>query len=349
MVDGIKDKPILGGEKSSLTRNPSSNRKRKPTGFESINNNKPILNSTSSWIQRNKRDINWYTNYTAAATCGLSFILSNTSLSDGFKNLSQKTGFFFTKVATIANGMVNADSAQKSTNPLSLIGSILEIPTAIAPGHDLWLYRGFPLFGENCQPIFSSLGIRKKDGTRDVLKPFDSTFKKPNKDSLFGDIVSAYFENAKKMIFEIPKIFKELFSNSGKALKSSPHILMLSTTTQFFGSCLALLGFKKTGAAFRNAGGIGVDAGLALHKEYDANGKPIEKKSNYFLSGITWGMAAVIDFFKRFDFLSERLSGLSELEYVIDRFASAFFADGGDDSTKKNQAKKKESPILAPQ
>ncbi len=303
-----------------------------------LNNNRSVLSQIKekgyiNWAKENpKSATNFSTNASAAIANGASFILSNLTDSEGLNFIAEKASFGLTKLSTVASGIIGAKNGYTEKNSLNLIGSLLELPISLVPGHDLWLYRGVPLFGQNSRPIFKSLGVRNENGERDTKKTFDSLLKKSD-----NNTIPSHLENAKLMAKEVPHIFNDVIKNPLKALKSSPHVVMLSTTTQLIGSVVAALGFKIAGAGIRNIGGVGVDAGLALHKEYDKDGKPKNEASNYFISGITWGGAAIIDFFKRFDFISEKIKGLSYLEYFLDRFANAYFVEGSPDTSDEER------------
>lgn len=310
---------LTQGTKTGLNNNTSAFSQIKQKGF---------LN----WSKENpKSAINLSTNFSAAFANGASFILTNLIDSEGLNYVAEKVSFGLTKLSTVSSGLIGASNGLEENNPLNLVGSALELPTSLVPGHDLWLYRGVPLFGQNCRPIFNSLGIRNENGERDNAKPFSKLFKSQE------NIFSSVWENAKLMFLEMPHIFREFARDPVKYIKSSPHVVLLSTTGQAIGSIIAALGFKKVGAGVRNLSGVGVDAGLALHKEYDENGKPTNEKTNYFISGVTWGGAAIIDFFKRFDFVSDKIKGLSYLEYFLDRFANAYFVQGDKKKTETVQ------------
>lgn len=277
----------------------------------------------ATWSKENpKSAVNLSTNFSAAFANGASFILSNLIDSEGLNYIAEKVSFGLTKLSTVSSGIIGSSNGITENNPLNLVGSALELPVSLVPGHDLWLYRGIPLFGQNCKPIFNSLGIRNESGERDNTKPFSTLFK--SKENIF----SSLWENARLMFSEMPHVFREFTRDPVKYIKSSPHVVLLSTTGQAIGSFIAALGFTKVGAGVRNISGVGVDVGLALHKEYDTDGKPTNETTNYFISGVTWGGAAIIDFFKRFDFISEKVKGLSYLEYFLDRFANAYFVQG---------------------
>lgn len=301
-----------------------------------LNNNKGVLSQIRergviNWAKENpKNAVNFSTNFSAALANGVSFVLANLFESEGLNYVAEKLSFGLTKLSTVSSGIIGTKNGLNEGNTLNLIGSALELPVSLVPGHDLWLYRGFPLFGQNCRPIFNSLGVRTENGERNNSKAFSSLFSKDSG-------ISSFWKNIKLMFSEIPHILSELGKEPAKFLKSSPHVVMMSTIGQAIGSTIAALGFKKLGAGVRNISGIGVDVGLALHKEYDIDGKPKNKTTNYFVSGITWGGAAVIDFFKRFDFISDKIKGLSYLEYFLDRFANAYFVNGDDPVIEKNQ------------
>lgn len=295
-----------------------------------------------TWSKENpKSAVNLSTNFSAAFANGISFILTNLIDSEGLNYITEKVSFGLTKLSTISSGIIGSSNGIAENNPLNLVGSALELPTSLVPGHDLWLYRGIPLFGQNCRPIFNSLGIRNENGERDNAKPFSTLFKSKDKENMLSNM----WGNTKLMFSEMPYVFKEFANDPVKYIKSSPHVVLLSTTGQAIGSFIAALGFKKTGAGIRNMSGVGVDVGLALHKEYDTDGKPKNETTNYFISGVTWGGAAIIDFFKRFDFISEKIKGLSYLEYFLDRFANAYFVQGDE---KKTTSDTNSEPNTAP-
>ena len=291
-----------------------------------------------NFLTTHKRKINLWTNYSSAVVCGLSFILANTGAPEVLKKAARYLGFGLTSFATASSGAVNAHSAIQGKNILAAIGAGAEVPTSIAAvGKNLWLFRGIPLFGQNQQLIFSNLDARDENNERTPGIKMDTLFK-----NIPG--WKGYFEGLKIMLSEMPHIFWDFIRNPQKAFTSSSHVVFLSTTSQLIGAVLALFGYERTGAGFRNVGAVGVDVGCGLHglnnqTESDdsvSSHAPkslmdkLKNSSDYCWAGLVWGVAAFIDFFKRFDFISSRIQGLSELEYVFDRAATAFFNSGND-------------------
>ncbi|GEM_PF-6117649 len=340
--------PGLSANQSFL--NPGSeNRLRPIVSSHTLNEpSQPKINftaHTNNFLTVNKRKINQLTNYSASAVCGLSFILANAGAPEVLKKATRYLGFGLTSFATASSGVVNAHSAIQGKNVLAAIGAGAEIPTSIAAiGKNLWLFRGIPLFGQNQQLIFSNLETRDENNERTTGIKMDTLFK--NTPGWKG-----YMDGLKIMVLEMPHIAWDFIRNPKKAFTNSPHVVFLSTTSQLIGAALALFGFEKIGAGFRNVGAVGVDVGCGLHElntqvESDDSAssrapKPIIDKlknaSDYCLAGVVWGAAAFIDFFKRFDFISNKIQGLSELEYVFDRAATAFFNSGNDKAANKNK------------
>ena len=97
---------------------------------------------TNNFLTTNKRQINQWTNYSSAVTCGLSFILANTGTPEVLKKAARSLSFGLTSFATASSGVVNAHSAIQGKNLLAAVGSGIEIPTAVAAiGKNLWLFR----------------------------------------------------------------------------------------------------------------------------------------------------------------------------------------------------------------
>ncbi len=314
-------------------RTPSISRREDSSLSNQLQNIKqPNLSSQiDNFLKRNKNSINKWTNYSSAITCGASFIISNANVPEILKAGFRQFGFGLTSLATTASGIVNAHSGIKGKNILATIGAAAEIPTSIAAiGKNLWLFRGIPLFGQNQQLIFSNLEARDKNNERTTGVKLDTTFK-----NIPG--IKGFWKGLTIMIGEMPHIIHDFIKDPKKTLKSSPQVVFLSTTSQLVGAIAALFGHEKVGAAFRNIGAVGVDAGCALHQSNEKKVSKLKGLSDYFLAGIIWGGAAVIDFFKRFDFISDKIAGLSELEYTLDRFATAFFNSGNDKAANANK------------
>ncbi len=284
------------------------------------------LNQVGTLINRHKMKANYISNGAAALFCGLTALNGNFNVfGESLQHPLEKISELFCKVATILCGVINSANGQESNNALTAIGSALEVPVGLfVSNYNLWMYRAFPLFGQNMQAFASKLEVRDKNNLRGDRK-------------LIDDIKEGgYFAGLGTITKEFPHIISELFTNPSKSLKSCPHVLFAGTSLQVLGAITALLKQEILGSGIRNTGGILVDLAFILDYEAHKNKKDpnAESGNSYFAAGAVWGIASILDFVKRFDWFESKIKNGTELNLLLDRGATALF-------TAANNLKKK--------
>ncbi len=286
------------------------------SGSTSINGTSQS-SSIIDFFNKHRKKTNYWINGIAAGTNLVTFANGNLNIFDSAQENLESLSYFSSKVATGFSGAINAYISNKGRNPFAALGGLLELPISyLSEGYNHWLFRGAAIGLNNFQAIFSRLGKRNESGNRTEEK-VDEDFK-----------TKGFFEGHVKgfttMIKEIPHIYKDIFTDPRKNLLSFPHLLFSGASLQIIGTSVAAFTEQTTlGAGFRNAGGSLVDFSFMLDKT-DGD------KKSYVPAGVVWISSALIDFFKRFDFVETLFNNHTQLANVFDRTATALFTETND-------------------
>lgn len=265
-----------------------------------------------TFLQENKNAINTGANLTAALANLFVFLNGNFKFLDIDDEFQEKLGNFFAKIGTATRGITGAVDCYAKKNLIPLIGSVLEVPTAMfTNGYNLWLARGIAQGTRQFQAIIKRRGMEVSDSD-------GKKFKLSQED---GDNFAKYglgfwngFTNSAK---EIGKMFVEVVKNPFDQEQKFSRSILFCSMFQIIGPVVAFLGLDKLGAFLRDTGGAAVDVGYMLDKREP--GKP-----SYFPAGLLWIGSAVCDFAKRFEGIEGSINNLTQLSLFFDPAAAIY-------------------------
>lgn len=308
----------------------------------------------SQRTRRSKNVINWASNSFSAVCSIIAFVCGNFIKSGGglqeklncLSEVSQRIGIFLSGVPG------TADMFQKK-NFFATIGYFSYFPVSIfTKGYELWLARGV-----SSSLINSILVLNQREANvneRGDPVP-DTNGKIQYLTGDFGDKpYRGFLENIKDwktwkkscmlMLQEGWKMLKELCKKPSN-IKKFTHSVLVTSIIQLISPGIGFIGGPKKLEAFvRNTAGIGSYIALALDASNKRNSsreknnnaekstweilKSIDLKSPTVWSSICRIITSVVDFFKRFEFVSGRITNLTDISLMLDRIASMFYSQG---------------------
>ncbi len=284
---------------------------------------------------KTKKIINYAFNGSSTTFSLLTFLNGNFHFFDSIQERLEKFSEILAKVAFSKVSLIGAIDLWEKKNPFPFFGYALSVPLAfISSGYNLWLTSGIAsgfcnfivitdqreVVDEKGEPILD------KDGNIQIIN---------------GDFGDRGWKNAFSTTFnECLKMTRELIEKPERIKKIS-HAALVSSVFQILGPVIGLSGFEKIGSFIRNAATIAVEGSMLLHKDIKNkssknNHDGINLKSPVAQSGLLWVGAAVIDFLKRFDFISEQIKNLTHLTLGLDRAASILFTKSLFDIKRNN-------------
>lgn len=270
---------------------------------------------------KTKKIVNYISNGSASALSLLTFLSGNFHL---FNSFQEKLERFSESLSKIAYGIVHCVGAidlWQKKNIFPFIGYALAVPSALfSSGYNLVLSTGFASGLINFIIVVDQREIVDNKGNP-ILD------KNGNVQVIGGDFKDRGWSNSfTTSLKETLKIIRELI-NKPSQIKNTSHAVFISSSLQMIGSLIGLGGLKSIGASLRNAGTVGVQAGMLLQKDIKNKNK-INLKSPFVQAGFMWIGAAIIDLLKRISFISEKITNLTHLSLFFDRFASIRFTQG---------------------
>ncbi len=285
----------------------------------------PLIETLKS--DKTKRALNYVFNGGSTALSLFTFLNGNFNFINSIQEKLEKASEIFARTAFAKVSMIGAIDLWQKKNPLALLGYALSVPTAIlSNGYNLWLASGITNGLCNFIVITDQREIVDKNG--DPIPDENGNVQYVN-----GDFSNRGWEKAITTTFsESFKMIKEVVKKPEKIKKIS-HSVLISSIIEIFGPLVSFAGFEKAGSFLRNASNVAIEAGLLLHKDSNDkspsnNHSKINLKSPIAQSGILWMTTSIIDFLKRYDFVSERVNNLTYLSLGFDRAASILFTNG---------------------
>lgn len=276
------------------------------------------------------------------------FVNGNLNFRSDLQDKIKSYSDFSTKAAISLSGVISAvDTLNK--NSLAFAGWIVEamIPV-ISSKYDVWLFRGLSQSTINTKSILDNKPIYDVNGnhTKDLKGKEQHVggtyiYQEGEKRCTKACIKATYKDTVETTKKELPDVYSRLIQKPSR-IKDYSYALTFSSTFQFLGGLIALFGFRKLGAGIRDFGGTCADFAFMCHKDREQKdsshtkveakeehkfslSKILDFKSDFVKAGVIWIGAAIVDFFKRFDFFESRINNLTELSLASDRCASAFF------------------------
>ena len=266
----------------------------------------------------------------AAATANLVTCLNgNFSILDSLQENMEWGSSILAKLATVSQGLINSTIAFEKKNIIALTGGFLELPIAVfTSGFNLYVARGISAGLNHFDSIISR--TKKLDSEDKPIKDTDG--KEQYYDSFHKE---GWAEGFKTIGKHIPKLTKELYKNPLERDGLFARSFFGCSVFMIIGPLIAFSGFDKIGAGIRHFfGGL---AGIALATDQKklvssdiSENKTVSSSgfSNYAMSGFLWVIAAIPDYFKRFEFFSDKINNSTELALCLDRLAGIFFIFG---------------------
>lgn len=278
---------------------------------------------------RVKDSVNLGFNGAAAAINLLTTVNGNFSLIESLQESMEWLSSILAKLATVAQGLVNATISFEKKNIVSLIGGALEVPIAfLVDGFNLFLARGVSAGLNHFDSIISR--TRK---TTDGKVVIDDKGKEQHYDDFREE---GWLEGFKILCRHIPVLSKELYQKPFERNGLFPRSFFLTSTFMIVGPLVSLSGLYKLGASIRHIFGGLAGVALATDMKTNTNVKQITEEvkerprgiSYYAMSGIIWVLAAIPDVLKHFDFFSNVVKNGTELALFLDRLAGLCFVFG---------------------
>lgn len=310
---------------AGIKRNPPADappEKKVQTGSEALSIENPFLKRMADFIY-NPNDpldtVNRIGNLTGAIPNIFGAINSLVPMIDLDQETSEKVFGWFSKVSTMTRGSTGVIDCFNKKNLLPLIGSALEIPTALTTsGFNLWMKRGWCQSIRQMQSLTKRLGmVIEKDGKQIKLDSEDG--------DNFNKYGLGFLDGFKCSLNGIKQVYSEIFTNPlktdpDKSQKENSNSLftraMLGCSTiQFLGPCVALLS-ENVGAVIRDIGGALVDVAYMLDKK------------DYRVAGALWSGSAVADISKRYASSDGSRGFLHHLSLFTDPIAAIFESKG---------------------
>ena len=283
--------------------------------------------SLLEFIKRDKTKevINYAFNGSSIAASLFTFLNGNFHFLDSIQEKLEKFSEILARITFAQISAIVAIDLWEKKNPLSLLGYILSIPIAIlSNGYNLWLASGITNGLCNFIVITDQREHVDKDG-----EPILDEAK--NIQYVNGDFSKRGWKKAISTTFsESFKMLKEVIKKPEKIKKIS-HSVLIFSIIEIFSPMISFAGFEKVGSFLRNASNIAIETALLLHKdsnEKSPNNSNINLKSPVAQSGLLWIGTSIVDFIKRYDFISERVNNLTHLSLGFDRAASILFTKG---------------------
>lgn len=323
----------VGTSQSSLVRT-STNHTQKGVGV-GTSQSSHIRTSTDqtqhrlfNFITTHEKKINYIANGGASLVNLITFLNGNFHFLDPIQEHLETFSQIFTRCATGTQGFILSAKTCVMKNIVPFVGFALEIPIAIlASGYDLYLLRGI---SQGLGQSLAMIDRREIVDNNGEPKPDNEG----NIQQIKGDFKDrGWWKSVTTISKEIPKLIRELFEKPARIKKIS-HGLFAASTFQILGAIIGLCGFKKIGSLIRNTAGTGVN--LAFMRDNNTNDKRgFNIASPLVQAGLTWMGADITDFFKRFEFISDKLNNLTNLALFFDRGASMRLTSGYQSMEKK--------------
>lgn len=276
-----------------------------------------------------KTKLNLGFNGAAAAINLITCINGNFPLLGFFQETMEWGSSLLAKFATVSQGLINTSIAFEKKNIIALTGGLLELPIAIfTSGFNLYLARGISAGLNHFDSIISR--TKKLDSENKPIKDTDG--KQQYYDSFYKE---GWIEGLKTIFKHIPKLTKEICEKSFERDGLFARSFFMCSIFMIIGPVIAFSSFDKIGAGIRHFFGGLAGVALATDQKKIVNSEMAENKttsskgfSNYAMSGFFWVIAAIPDFFKRFEFFSDKINNSTELALCLDRLAGIFFIFG---------------------
>ena len=271
-----------------------------------------------------KQTVNYVFNGSSAALSLLTFLNGNFHFINSIQEKLEKFSEILAKIAFGTVSLMGAIDTGQKKNPFAFLGYLLSVPLAtISSGYNLWLTSGIANGLCNFIVITDQREVLDKNG-EPILD------KKGNIQYINGDFKTRGWKKAITTTFsECLKMIKEVIHKPQKIKKIS-NAIFFSSLFEIAGPIIGLLGLEKIGSFIRNTATVAVESAMLLHKDKspDKNQEVINLKSPVAQSGLLWVGTSLVDFLKRFDFISDKLSSLTHLSLGFDRAASILFTKG---------------------
>ena len=283
---------------------------REPTGAGKFAH---YFQVTQQFINNHKNPINIIANIVGAIVNLFTFLNGNFKFTNISQNRLEGVSSFFAKIGVVARGVTGSVDCYNKNNLLPLLGFLGEIvtPFLLRGSNSLWLARGVSQGIHQSQGVIKRRGITtERDGTEITLDKND------------GDDFAKYGiktgEGFWLVLKDFGKIIKELFTSPFKGEHKFSHSVFVCSLGQIVGPLISLFGLNKIGAGIRDLCGGLVDVGYIMDKK--EKGQP-----SYLPCGSVWICSAIVDFFKRFNFISTLIKNLTQLSLFFDGIAAAYY------------------------
>lgn len=273
-------------------------------------------NNSPSWTP--KEVIAYTANGSSSIINLLTFILGNFNPGNIFQEVFEKLSDAVSKLALTITGFVGTKDLWDKKNILPFFGYVTLIPiTLLSTNYNTWVARGFSYGLCNFAVIIDRRNVLDKNGN--IIA--SGNFKKRGwKESFTIGLNESY------------KMILELFQKPSN-IKNFTHATLITSLFQMVGFVPGLFGFKQTEATIRDISAVLGDLAMLLddkkiNKKENQNKIKIDLKSPIVQSAILWIGTSVVDLFKRFNFIADRINNLTELASFFDRTASIRFTQG---------------------
>ena len=333
MPPSLRTPPIIPGNRNLPVQQSTPN--------ENENTKLTFKELVSLKTRRSKNIINWTSNGASALCSTVAFLCGNffkpssaiQEKLDFVSEISQRVGIFLSGLPGTAAGF-------QMKNFFGALGYFSYLPVALfTKGYELWLARGVS------SSLINSVLItnQREKNVDDKGNPIPDS--KGNIKHLSGNFKKkGWWEGFKITVRESTKMIRELFKNPSN-IKKFTHSTLITSIVQLLSPVIGFVGApKKLEAFIRNAAGIGSQVALALDGSNKKNStqakdnnakksileilKTIDFKSPTVWSSLCRIATSVIDFIKRFDFISSRVTNLTDVSLMLDRIASMFYSQG---------------------
>ena len=293
------------------------------SGLVSKKEFKPIISD------KVKTGINLGFNGAAAAINLLTIINGNFSIIEALQEKMEWFSAHLSKLATVAQGLVNASIAIEKKNIVALVGGLLELPIAFfISGFNLFLARGVSAGLNHFDSIISR--------TKKTIDGKIITDDKDNPQYYDSFEKEGWLEGFKTICRHIPILSKEFYQKPFERQGLFPRSFFLCSLFMILGPIISSLGLYKSGATIRHVfGGL---AGIALATDMKTNTNIKQRDeglnnkakglSYYAMSGVIWVLAAIPDVLKHFEFFSNKVNNGTDLALMLDRLAGLCFIFG---------------------
>ncbi len=298
------------------------------TQFKNFSYKKPevqILNVLKS--KKIKQAVNNGSNWGAAALNISTFINANFHFFDSLQDILEKSSEIFTKITYNISSIAGTIDLWEKKNPIPFVGFASGIPlTLMSSNYNLFLAYGIPYGLGNFAIITDQREVVDKDG-EPILD------KDGNVQLIKGDFSKrGWLAGLSTTFRESIKIIKELIQKP-QNIKKISHALFSSSVFEMFGPIISYLGQEKIGSLIRSSGTIATQTAFLLHNDSNKktsieNHGKITLKSSIALGGLFGIGGSAIDFLKRSEFISEKITNLTNLSLGLDRAMGALIVSG---------------------